>query len=230
MGFAPAAAAAVPQGREEVRDPTAGRAGPARRRTHPAARSGPAARGQRGGGGSRRRRSGDRRPERAGRGLPREPVPAVDVRLARGDDAGGAAAGGGAGGAGRGAGPAAFALRAGLPGVRGVAAAGHPAQRVAAAGGGHPVPRWAPALGLRRGAAGGREGGRDGPEGRAARGGGRPPHMRPAPRAGLRAAAPRRARSGGGGVAGAPRSLSAGEEPRPCRTGEREPRSLRARR
>lgn len=80
-------------------------------------------------------------------------------------------------------------------------------------------------------AAGQREGGRDGPEGRAARGGGRPPHMRPAPRAGLRAAAPRRARSGGGGgVAGAPRSLSAGEEPRPCRTGEREPRSLRARR
>lgn len=171
MGFAPAAAAAVPQGREEVRDPAAGRAGPARRRTHPAARSGPAARGQRGGGGSRRRRSGDRRPERAGRGLPREPVPAVDVRLARGDDAGGAAAGGGAGGAGRGAGPAAFALRAGLPGVRGVAAAGHPAQRVAAAGGGHPVPRWAPALGLRRGAAGGREG-RTGGEGGA---GGRPP-------------------------------------------------------
>lgn len=76
--------------------------------------------------------------------------------LARGDDAGGATAGGGAGGAGRGAGPAALALRAGLPGVRGIAAAGHPAQRLAAAGDGHAVPRWAPPRGTGRQGKGGK--------------------------------------------------------------------------
>lgn len=91
-----------------------------------------------------------RRQEGAERGRCGDPAPgtggaaAADVLLARGDDAGGAAAGGGAGGAGRGAGPAALALRAGLPGVRGVAAAGHPAQRLPAAGDGHAVPRWVP--------------------------------------------------------------------------------------
>lgn len=134
----------------------------------------------------------------------------ADVLLARGDDAGGAAAGGRAGGAGRGAGPPALAVRAGLPGVRGVAAAGHPAQRLAAAGDGHTVPRWAPprdaasATGHWAGEVSG--------------GGSRPSHMRSA----------RRGRSRGG-IDGAGVGAGVGPLPGPARgwvrAGAGEPRS-----